>query len=49
MIIDKDKNEIVGRLYFISCGSFYVKIFLVIVEEVKCIVYGVVFYYIKNS
>ncbi|WP_029513457.1 ribonuclease J [Mycoplasmopsis primatum] len=49
MVINKEKNEIVGRPNLISRGSFFVKTSLPLVEEAKRIAHGAVLYHIKNN
>ena len=49
ILLDKEKNEIVGRAKIITRGTLYVKFSTDVITEIRRLVHGVVLYKIKNS
>lgn len=49
MLIDKEKNEIIGRAKIITRGTLYVKSSTDVIVEIRRLVHGAVLYKIKNS
>ncbi|MBR2849318.1 MAG: ribonuclease J, partial [Mycoplasmataceae bacterium] len=49
ILLDKEKNEIIGRAKIITRGTLYVKFSVDVITEIRRLVHGVVLYKIKNS
>ncbi len=49
MLIDKEKNEIIGRAKIITRGTIYVNSSSDVISELRKLVHGAVLYKIKNS
>lgn len=49
IVINKEKNEIIGRAKIITRGTLYVKNSTGIISEIRKLVHGAVLYKIKNS